>query len=55
MVTGANGAQIIELLSEKGEVSVVLLAADENVLLFLDKQRRLFTGNKDFSYGLNRK
>lgn len=55
MVTGANGAKIIELLSEKGEVSVVLLAADENVLLFLDKQRRLFTGNKDFSYGLNRK
>ena len=55
MVTGDNGAQIIELLSEKGEVAVVLLAADEGVLLFLDKQRRLFTGNKDFSYALNRR
>ncbi len=55
MVTGENGAQIIELLSEKGDVSVVLLAADEHVLLFLDKQRRLFNGNKDFSYALNRR
>lgn len=55
LITGENGAKIIELLTEKGDVSVVLLAADEDVLFFLDKQHKLFTGNKDFSYTLNRR
>jgi hypothetical protein len=32
-----------------------LLAADENVLFFLDKNQKLYVGNEDFSYTLNRK
>lgn len=35
--------------------SIRLLVGDENVLFFLDKQNRLYTGNSDFSFTMNRK
>ena len=34
---------------------ILLLAVDENVLFFLDKNSNPFTGNKDFSFVLNKK
>lgn len=34
---------------------ILLLASDENVLFFLDKNSTPFTGNADFSFALNRK
>lgn len=55
IVSAVSGAQIIELYSENGDLSVLLLIGDENVLFFLSKKRKLFTGNKDFSYTLNRR
>ena len=55
IVTDASGAQIIELYSETGDLSVLLLTGNENVLFFMSKKRKLFTGNKDFSYTLNRR
>ena len=55
IVSGVSGEQIIELYSENGELSVLLLIGDENVLFFISKQRKLFTGNKDFVYTLNRR
>lgn len=55
IVSAASGEQIIELYSENGDLSVLLLTGDENVLFFISKHRKLFTGNKDFSYTLNRR
>jgi hypothetical protein len=46
---------IIELDPDKPDQSIKLLAGDENVLFFLDKNGEMFTGNDDFSYTLNRR
>lgn len=48
-------AVIIQLDPDKPEKSLSLLAGDENVLFFLDKSNRLYTGNGDFSYTLNKR
>jgi hypothetical protein len=37
------------------EESIFFLVGDENVLFLLDKNGRLFTGDENFSYTLNRK
>jgi hypothetical protein len=46
---------IYQLDPEDPENAISLLAGDENVLFFLDKKNRLFTGNSDFSFALNKK
>jgi hypothetical protein len=51
----SDSAVIYELDPDKPENSIHLLVGDLNVLFFLDKNNRLFKGNRDFSYTLNRK
>jgi hypothetical protein len=40
---------------DKPAASISFLVADDNVLFFLDKNNLPYTGNKDFSYTLNKK
>ncbi len=51
----SEGAVIYQLDPEKPGPSLAFLAADENVLFFLDQNKQLLTGNGDFSFTLNRK
>ena len=44
-----------QLDPDKPERSMSFLVGDENVLFFLDKEGRLYGGNADFSYTLNRR
>lgn len=46
---------IYQLDPEDAENAISLLAGDENVLFFLDKNYRLFAGNSDFSFALNKR
>lgn len=48
-------AQIIQLDPEMPDKSILLYAADENILFFLHKDTSLFVGNEEFSYTLNRR
>lgn len=48
-------AIVYRLDPEKPQGSMSFLVGDENVLFFLDKEFRLFTGNEDFSFTLNRR
>jgi hypothetical protein len=54
-VPGNPNVSIIELDPGKGKESISLLVGDQNVLFFLDSEYKLYTGNSDFSYTLNRK
>jgi hypothetical protein len=45
---------IYQLNPDEPSTSISFLAGDENVIYFLDRQYKLFTGNKDFSYTLNK-
>lgn len=47
-------AVIYQLDPDKTQGSLFFLKADDNVLLFLDKERNLLVGNANFSYTLNR-
>lgn len=47
-------AIIYQLDPDKPDKSIAFLVGDENVLFFLDREFRLFTGNGNFSYTLNR-
>lgn len=49
------GAIIYQLNPDKPDESVSFLVGDENVLFFLDKEFRLFIGNDEFSFTLNRR
>ena len=49
-----QGAVVYQLDPDKPGGSLLLLRADDNVLLFLDEERNLLVGNGDFSYSLNR-
>lgn len=51
----SDSTVIYKLDPDKPDNSLLLLAGDENVLFFLDKDYRLFPGNDNFSYTLNRK
>ena len=55
--TIVNGPKhmVYRLDPDKLDLSISFLAGDENVLFFLDKENRLFVGNADFSYTLNRR
>lgn len=46
---------IYQLYSGKSENSFSLLAGDENVLFFINKNRELYIGNGDFSFTLNKR
>jgi len=48
------GVVIYRLDPGKPEKSLSFLAADRNVLYFLDRNDQIFTGNSDFSFTLNR-
>ena len=48
-------AVVYRLDPDKPREAMSLLVGDENVLFFLDKENRLFTGNGDFSFTLNRR
>ena len=47
-------ATVYQLNSTKNEAALLLLKADDNVLLFLNQDREPLVGNADFSYTLNR-
>ncbi len=47
-------AVIYRLDPERSDDALSFLVGDENVLFFLNKEDRLFAGNADFSYTLNR-
>ena len=49
------GAIIYRLNPDEPIKAVSFLVGDENVLFFLDRENRLFTGNSDFSFTLNRR
>lgn len=54
--TRANpDAVIYQLDPDKPEQSLLLMKGDDNILFFLDKDRNLLVGNRDYSYTLNRK
>ena len=48
------GAVVYQLDPDKPHGSLLLLKIDDNILLFLDKERNLMVGDGDFSYTLNR-
>ena len=45
---------IYQLNPDKPSASISFLVGDKNVIYLLDKKNKLFTGNKDFSYTLNK-
>ena len=53
-IKGSPGAVVYNLIRDKPAESISLLAGDENVLFFLDKEQRLLPGTEDFSFTLNR-
>jgi hypothetical protein len=52
--TKVNPQAIIYQLDQPGREPLLLLKADDNVLFFLDQEKNLLVGNRDFSYTLNR-
>ncbi len=49
------GAVLLRLDSNDAQQQISLLLLDPQVAIFLDKEDRPYTGNKDFSYTLDRK
>jgi hypothetical protein len=54
-IPGNTKAVIYQLDPGKPGESISLLVGDENVLFFLDKKQKLYVGNNDFSYTLNKR
>ena len=54
-VAGNPNILIIRIDPGKGKETISLLVGDQNVLFVLDNNDRLYTGNSDFSYTLNKK
>lgn len=52
--TAANPEAIIYQLDREGRPPLLLQQCDDNVLYFLDKDKKLLVGNRDFSYTLNK-
>ncbi|MCI0358899.1 MAG: hypothetical protein L0211_10505 [Planctomycetaceae bacterium] len=48
-------AAVFELAATKTQAAILLLAGDDNVLFFLDHDRKPLVGHADFSYTLNRR
>lgn len=53
--TNADAVAVVFELIETGRHPLLLQKVDDNILFFLDKDRKLLVGNRDFSYTLNRK
>jgi len=53
--THANPEAIVYQLDQPGKEPLFLQKGDDNVLFFLDQEKKLMVGNRDFSYTLNRK
>jgi hypothetical protein len=53
--TTANPDAIVYYLDVPGKSPLLLQKADENIFFFLDANKNLLVGNRDFSYTLNRK
>lgn len=51
----ADPEAIVYVLKEEGRPTLFFQRGDDNILFFLDKDRKLLVGNRDFSYTLNRK
>ena len=51
----ADNDAIIYRLELEGKDPLLLQKADDNILFFLDKEKAIMVGNRDFSYTLNRK
>jgi hypothetical protein len=52
--TKANPEAIVYQLDQPGRESLFLQKGDDNILFFLDQEKKLLIGNRDFSYTLNR-
>jgi hypothetical protein len=48
-------AVVFELAATKTQAAILLLQGDDNVLFFLDHERKPLVGHADFSYTLNRR
>jgi hypothetical protein len=49
-----NATTTIYQLDRTGKKPLLFLKADDNILLFLDENKKIMVGNRDFSYTLNR-
>lgn len=54
-ITGTDGRIIYEVYSEKYKKPMRLVKGDDNILFFTDASGKLFVGNGDFSFTLNRR
>jgi hypothetical protein len=52
--TATDPEAVVYRLDLAGKKPLYLQKADENIFFFLDDNRNLMTGNRDFSYTLNR-
>ena len=50
----SNPEALVYQLDQAGREPLLLLKGDDNILFFLDENKRLMVGNRDFSYTLNR-
>jgi len=53
--TYADDQAIVYHLTETGKPPLLFQSCGNSILFFLDKDRKLLVGNRDFSYTLNRK
>lgn len=49
-----NPATTIYQIDQTGKKPLLFLKADDNILFFLDENKKIMVGNRDFSYTLNR-
>jgi len=52
--TFVNPEAIVYQLDQEGGSPLYLQKGDDNILFFLDQDKKLMVGNRDFSYTLNR-
>jgi hypothetical protein len=52
--THANPEAVVCQLDQPGRETLFLQKGDDNILFFLDPEKKLMVGNRDFSYTLNR-
>lgn len=52
--TATDKNAIVYQLDLQGREPLLFLKADDNILFFLDKEKKIMVGNYDFSYTLNR-
>ena len=50
----SNPEAIVYQLDQDGREPLFLMKGDDNILFFLDQEKKLMAGNRDFSYTLNR-